>query len=187
MPLPRDTTLLRMAAVDAGFDLGPDAAGTWMKYNSAGNMATVWLNQVSDGSLVAVAPERVAAEVGQVYGVDPWIGEKPPGSAFAWRTPSRVALGEVLRRIAVLGRVLTDQVLHQYNAVIDAEIENALAESPLERIVEVRQRVGQDLYRTALMQYWDGRCSISGISIPTFLRASHAKPRRDTTDRERLG
>jgi predicted restriction endonuclease len=46
--------------------------------------------------------------------------------------------------------------------------------------------VGQDLYRKALMQYWNGRCAITGISLPMFLRASHAKPWRDATDRERL-
>jgi putative restriction endonuclease len=53
-------------------------------------------------------------------------------------------------------------------------------------MVEVRQRVGQDLYRKALIQYWNGRCAITGISIPLFLRASHAKPWRRATDRERL-
>jgi predicted restriction endonuclease len=91
-----------------------------------------------------------------------------------------------LRRIAILGRILPDQVLHQYNSIVEAAIEKTLAESPLERVVEVRQRVGQDLYRAALMDYWNGRCAITGVSIPLFLRASHAKPWRDATDRERL-
>lgn len=182
----RDTTLLRMAAVDAGFDIGPVGENAWLRFNSAGNLATVWLAEVDSTYRVAVAPERVAVEVGLVYAVEPWNGECPPDAAAAWSSPSRVALGELLRRVAILGRVLPDQLLHQYNAVIDAEIEKTLAESPLERTVEVRQRVGQDLYRKALMQYWNGRCAISGISIPTFLRASHAKPWRDATDRERL-
>lgn len=186
MPGARDTTLLRMAAVDAGFDIGPVSDGTRLRFNSAGNLATVWLEEVDNAYVVAVAPERVAAEVGQLYAVEAWNGERPVDAAAAWRAPSRLAVGELLRRVAILGRVLPDQLLHQYNDVIDAEIEKALAESPLERTVEVRQRVGQDLYRKALMQYWNGRCAISGISIPTFLRASHAKPWRDATDRERL-
>ena len=186
MPPSRDTTLLCMAAVDAGFDLGPQIDGEWLRFKSAGNLATVWLNEVTPSLLIAVTPDRVVAEIGDVYGVDSWTGERPPQAAAAWRTPSRVALGQLLRRVAILGRVLPDQVLHEYNAVINAEIEKALAESPLERMVEVRQRIGQDLYRKALMQYWNGRCAITGISIPTFLRASHAKPWRDSTDRERL-
>ena len=184
--LARDTTLLRMSAVDAGFDVGPVIEDEWLRFNSAGNLATIWLSETDSAYVVAVAPERVAAEVGEVYAVEPWDGGRPVDSATAWSSASRVALGELLRRIAILGRVLPDQLLHQYNAVVDAEIEKVLAESPLERTVEVRQRVGQDLYRKALMQYWNGRCAISGISMPMFLRASHAKPWRDATDRERL-
>lgn len=181
-----DTTLLRMAAVDAGFDIGPARDGMWLRFNSAGNLATVWLAEVDSAYVAAVAPERVAAEVGQLYAIELWSGELPADAAAAWHSRSRTSLGELLRRVAILGRVLPDQLLHQYNDAIDAEIEKALAESPLERTVEVRQRVGQDLYRKALMQYWNGRCAISGISIPSFLRASHAKPWRDATDRERL-
>ncbi len=186
MQRPHDTTLLRMAAVDAGFDIGPVNEDAWLRFNSAGNLATVWLAEVDSVYIVAVAPERVAVEVGQLHAVGPWNGERPSGAAAAWRSPSRVALGELLSRVAVLGRVLPDQLLHQYNAIVETEIEKALAESPLERTAEVRQRIGQDLYRKALMQYWNGRCAISGISIPSFLRASHAKPWRDATDRERL-
>ena len=186
MEIDRDTTLLRMAAVDAGFDIGPIADGSWLRFNTAGSLAAVWLNETEAAYLVAVAPERVASEVGHVYAVEVWSGERPAASGAAWRCPSRVALGELLRRVAILGRVLPDQLLHQYNAVVEAEIEKTLAESTLERTVEVRQRVGQDLYRKALMQYWNGQCAITGISIASFLRASHAKPWRDATDRERL-
>ena len=175
-----------MAAVDAGFDLGPISDRAWLRFNSAGSLATVWLNEVDNTYLVAAGPERLVNEVGEVHAVEMWNGDRPAGAAAAWRAPSRVSLGELLRRIAVLGRVLPDQLLNQFNTIIDVEIEKALAESPLERTVEVRQRVGQDIYRKALLQYWNGCCAITGISIPTFLRASHAKPGRDATDRERL-
>ncbi len=186
MPLARDTTLLRMAAVDAGFDIGPDLNGNWLRFNSSGNLTTVWLTETNDAFIVAAAPERVASEVGTIYAVEVWTGERPAGAASTWRCPSRISASELLRRLVVLGRILPDQVLHQYTAVIDEEIEKALSQSTLERTVEVRQRVGQDLYRKALMQYWSGRCAITGISIPLFLRASHAKPWREATDRERL-
>ena len=186
MPFAPDTTLLRMAAVDAGFDIGPEPEGNWLRFHSAGNLATVWLTEAGNDSIVAAGPDRVAAEVGAIYATERWPGERPAGATAAWRCPSRMSLSEVLRRLVVLGRILPDQVLHSYNAVIEAEIEKALAQPTLERTVEVRQRVGQDLYRSALMQYWNGRCAITGISIPTFLRASHAKPWRDAADRERL-
>lgn len=182
----RDTTLLRKTAIDAGFDIGPEADGNWLNFSAAGNLATVWLMEIESATLVAAAPKRLASEVGPIYAVEPWTGERPARTAAAWRCPSRTAADQLLRRLVVLGRVLPDQVLHEYNAVIDAEIEKALALPTLERTVEVRQRIGQDLYRKALMQYWNGCCAITGTSIPLFLRASHAKPWRDATDRERL-
>ena len=49
-----------------------------------------------------------------------------------------------------------------------------------------KQRVGQDLFRKRLIDYW-GNCAISGLKNQTLLRASHAKPWADCeTDAERL-
>jgi putative restriction endonuclease len=51
----------------------------------------------------------------------------------------------------------------------------------------VIQRVGQDVFRDALLTYWDGRCAVTGIANPRLLRASHIKPwSRCETDAERL-
>jgi putative restriction endonuclease len=38
------------------------------------------------------------------------------------------------------------------------------------------QRVGQDLFRSGLLDLWGGRCAICGLEVPALLRASHAKP-----------
>ena len=51
----------------------------------------------------------------------------------------------------------------------------------------VRQRRGQDIFRQSLMDYWDGRCAVTGIDQPELLRASHMKPWADcANDAERL-
>ncbi len=51
----------------------------------------------------------------------------------------------------------------------------------------VRQRIGQDLFRNALLQYWGGACAVTGIKVSELLRASHAKPWADCeSDAERL-
>lgn len=34
----------------------------------------------------------------------------------------------------------------------------------------------QDVFREGLLEYCDGRCAISGLSVPELLRASHIKP-----------
>lgn len=40
----------------------------------------------------------------------------------------------------------------------------------------VVQRVGQGIFREALLAYWGGRCPMTGISDPALLRASHIVP-----------
>lgn len=51
----------------------------------------------------------------------------------------------------------------------------------------VVQRVGQDLFRKALLSKWAGRCPITGIDVPELLRASHIKPWAEcASDEERL-
>ena len=47
--------------------------------------------------------------------------------------------------------------------------------------------MGQDVFRGALMDYWGGRCAITGCAEPLLLRASHIKPwAQCETDAERL-
>ena len=51
----------------------------------------------------------------------------------------------------------------------------------------VRQRVGQQAYRQAMLDYWGSACAVTGLALPQALRASHAKPWAEcTTDTERL-
>jgi len=50
-----------------------------------------------------------------------------------------------------------------------------------------RRRIGQDVFRRALLRYWQGRCPLTGITEPALLRASHIIPWAEcTTDAERL-
>ena len=51
----------------------------------------------------------------------------------------------------------------------------------------VRQRIGQQNFRQALMTYWGGACAVTGIDVSDVLRASHIKPWAEcATDAERL-
>jgi len=43
-----------------------------------------------------------------------------------------------------------------------------------ERLVVMR--VGQEIFRQALMDYWNGTCPLTGITDPALLRASHIVP-----------
>ena len=51
----------------------------------------------------------------------------------------------------------------------------------------VRQRIGQQKFREAMLSYWGGTCAVTGLALPDVLRASHAKPWAECeSDAERL-
>lgn len=59
------------------------------------------------------------------------------------------------------------------------------ATTEAERLVV--QRVGQNLFRQALLDFWHGQCAVTGLAVPELLRASHIKPwAQCATDNERL-
>lgn len=52
--------------------------------------------------------------------------------------------------------------------------------------VEAQARIGQSVYKKHLSELWDHQCAICKVNIPEILKASHAKPWKDCTDREKL-
>ncbi|NCC53623.1 MAG: HNH endonuclease [Spartobacteria bacterium] len=94
-------------------------------------------------------------------------------------------LGQLLRRGAQLARALP----HAPEVIYNRKVSEALKEPPAGTEVErmVRQRVGQQVFRDSLMDYWGGACAVTGITVPELLRASHIKAWADcTSDADRL-
>ncbi len=83
-------------------------------------------------------------------------------------------LGHLLRHASRLARSLPNQPEVRYLAAVEKELAATITNTEVERLV--RQRVGQDIYRESLMDYWGGACAVTGIAIPALLRASHAIP-----------
>jgi predicted restriction endonuclease len=70
-----------------------------------------------------------------------------------------------------------------------AEFERLLKEEPSTTEVERlrKERIGQNVFRSALMDYWDKSCAVTGVQNPTLLRASHIVPWATCeSDEERL-
>lgn len=103
-----------------------------------------------------------------------------PGRArFAFDTLG--ALYAVLHRVYELGVSLPDAPLRDF----ERRVADLPRTTEAERLVV--QRVGQDIFRDRLMDYWQGRCPLTGISDPALLRASHIIPWADCeSDAERL-
>ncbi len=97
-------------------------------------------------------------------------------------------LALLLRRAAALARALPRQAEKDYEQTVNTELRRlpvAALGTEIERLV--RQRVGQDVFRAALLDYWGGACAVTGVAISAVLRASHAKPWAEcATDAERL-
>lgn len=86
-------------------------------------------------------------------------------------------LSVVLRRAAALAHSLPNQAEHDFESALETELKklpNEIKNTEIERMV--RQRVGQDTYRKAMLDYWGGACAVTGVAIPEILRASHALP-----------
>jgi hypothetical protein len=177
---PATVTRLEKAAIDNGFDQILPTFGDWMRFASTHAPLEVWLTADSDGHPV-VALSRVDVATALAEHGAPVAVELPPGAHASRAVPDVPALHRLLRRAYQLARTLPDGLLNAF--------EQQTAALPRATEVErlVVQRVGQDIFRNGLLDYWEGRCAITGLAVPELLRASHIKPwARCKTDAERL-
>jgi HNH endonuclease len=165
------------AAWQNGFrrNLGEQAG--WTGFGSTTARGTIHL--AAEGKqgpwFLALDHVGVIAEVGV-----PEADMSGPGHArYVFNT-----LGELysaLQRVYGLGVSLPDAPLKEF----EAKTANLPKTTEAERLIV--QRIGQDIFRARLMDYWQGRCPLTGITDPALLRASHIIPWADCeTDAERL-
>jgi hypothetical protein len=149
----------------------------WAAFGSTTAQGTLWLAATSAQGpwLLAVDHPGVMAELAL-----PALKIIGPGLA-RYSVPTLTALYAVLPRLYQLASSLPDRPLrafHQQTVHLPKTTET-------ERLVV--QRIGQDIFRASLMDYWQGRCPITGISDPALLRASHIVPWSDCeSDAQRL-
>lgn len=171
---------LEKAAVDNGFDRTLAMEGAWLTYASTQCPLQVWLGQSPDGTyLAAFSRQNVDQALAELAA--PFGGATPAGAAGARIIADIPLLHRLLRRAFQLSKSLPDELLH----VFVARTAHLPRATEAERLVV--QRVGQDLFRQGLLDYWEGRCAITGLAVPDLLRASHIKSWSDCeTDAERL-
>lgn len=169
------------AAQDAGFDISPVQEGAWSVFRSTLFQGLVGV-AVKDGSSYKVGMSdtrwgtKAAADCDHVASLQegPWPVLVEDVRAFE-------ALHQLLMRAAALGRVVGEAPAEEFKTCSTDLPKSTEAE----RLVV--QRVGQDIFRRALIEYWQGRCAVTGMDVVPLLRASHIKPWADCeTDAERL-
>jgi hypothetical protein len=177
---PATVTRLEKAAIDNGFDRELPRDGDWLSYGSTHAPLQVWLAAPSAGRLLVALSRgdvgRGLSELGSP--VDAGV---PRGASVVLDVENISALTQLLRRAYQLARTLPNELLKTFTQ----KTANLPRATEAERLVV--QRVGQDVFRDGLLEYWEGRCAVTGLAVPELLRASHIKPWAVCeTDAERL-
>ena len=173
-------TRLEKAATDNGFDLELKRTADWLAFSSSQTSLHIWLTAQGESRFLAAMSRADVLDGLAGLGV-PSTDPLPSGTAGALSVGNVAALHHLLRRAFQLSRTLPDAILQAFRN----ETKNLPRTTEAERLVV--QRVGQDVFRRGLFEYWDGRCAITGLAVPELLRASHIKPwAACNTDAERL-
>lgn len=179
VPSAATLTLLEKLAVDNGFDRELLPEREWLAFASTQSPLRIWLSAPGETLFVVALSQRnviAALDLGTV------INSPLPAGAVAARGVTDIpALHRFVRRAFQLSKTLPHELLHTF----DKETAALPRTTEAERLVV--QRVGQNIFRTGLLEYWDGHCAISGLAVPELLRASHIKPwAHCASDAERL-
>lgn len=131
-------------------------------------------------------PGEIALAVGPGEEGEPWFlavdhpgviaefdgelaGPAPGRFGAAYSFPNRAELRAGITRVFHLARSVPDHPLQEF------ERETAhLGDTEAEQLL--KRRIGQDRFRAALMDYWEARCPMTGITERELLRASHIIP-----------
>jgi len=173
-------TLLFKAANDNGFDIAWNDQGKWLCFESSLAPVRIWLSTFHNAVLLCGISSQAVASAIDDLGI-PISGELPAECVTAWSVNSFAELHKLIRRVFQLSRSLPSEPLRLFRE----RTKTMPRSTEAERLVI--QRVGQDIFRERLMDYWDGKCAITGLAVPQLLRASHIKPWAVCeTDEERL-
>ena len=152
------------AAYDNGFRVQLGKQRGWIGYRSTTARGEVWIarDPVREMWLLALTHSGVVAELPLIRAE---VTNAPgPAVYFFSKLPG---LYDALDRAYKLGVSLPDAPLE----VFRKRTANLPSNTEAERLTVVR--IGQNIFRDALLEYWNGRCPLTGITDAALLRASH--------------
>jgi HNH endonuclease len=155
------------AAYENGFRVELGRQGGWVGYRSTTARGEAWMarDPLQSVWFLTLTHAGVVAELSIVRAEIP----NAPGLA-SYAFPKLSGLYDALDRAYKLGVSLPDAPLEVFRKRT-ASLPNS---TETERLTVVR--IGQQIFRDALLEYWNGRCPLTGITDPALLRASHIVP-----------
>lgn len=176
--------LQRSLITKSGYDCG-------FEYVTEETDSAVRLASARHPAILEVAIDGAGFSLGVIRGNALLVSELQrhfPAEQGRFSCQSMEQLRGRLRRAAALALSLPNQARIDFETALAAELSrlpDAIRGTEVERLV--RRRVGQQRFRSAMLDYWGGTCAVTGIAIPEVLRASHARPWADCrSDAERL-
>lgn len=174
-----ERTILEKCAKDAGWEIDNNSQPDCINLFSSFFRETSTIQKISESTFVIHFTRTLSKSH-----FDSDIQFNSNGE-FEFSLQESITLSGLLKRIAELFASLPDNPLDQYKKKLADFSNTEIQKTEAERLV--KERVGQDIYRDALMNYWGGACAVTGCTLKEALRASHAKPWKDcTSDAERL-
>jgi hypothetical protein len=159
------------ATYENGFRVELGRQGGWLGYSSTTARGEVWIarDPLQNIWLLSLTHPGVAHELSiPQFDVVNGLVQVPGLASYGFAELS--GLYDALDRAYKLGVSLPNApltVFQKRTAALPSTTES-------ERLKVVR--IGQDIFRDALLKYWNGRCPLTGITDRTLLRASHIVP-----------
>ena len=170
-------TILEKAAVDNGFSIDQGASGSWLVWGAHAAPARLCLTATEKG--YGIGSDHFGAMRDLKSGLAK-LSEAPAGFR-AVQVASSGMLNATAGAVWRLARSLPDEPLRRYRM----RLQEPTGTTEVERLR--KERIGQDVFREALMLFWEGACAVTGVRHPRLLRASHIVPWAECeTDAERL-
>lgn len=169
LPFVQDSEL-REAAANHGYHRDAGSADGWLFFGSYTVDGEIALAASPTHCFVAVEHPGVAAELPAER-----VGPVPGSCRAAFIFDDQAEMRSALSRIYQLSLSLPTAPFKRF------EDEVAML-GATEAEVVARRRIGQDIFRSALMDYWQDRCPLTGICEPELLRASHIIPWAECAD-----
>lgn len=178
---PLQIAQLAKAATDQGFDFSPVEEESWLRCRSTQFPEQVWLTEADGGYQLACDSQRLLDELAREGLSVDQVASQLTDAKGTVHLAEYSELYQLLGRVADLAKTAPDRLVEEFVAATLSMPES----TEVERLV--KQRVGQDIFRNALIVFWQGRCAVTGLTVVPLLRASHIKPWADCeNNQERL-
>ena len=149
-------TILEKAAVDNGFGIDQGTLGDWLIWKAHAAPARLCLNVTEAGYGIG------SDHFGAMRDLESGLANLPgaPAGFRAVQVANSGMLNATAGSVWRLARSLPDEPLRRYRM----RLQEPTGATEVERLR--KERIGQDVFREALMLFWGGACAVTGRSSP---------------------